>query len=345
MAGMVGIANQALSFLKQQRLDATPENYAIAYYFTAGSNPDLSNEIRCLLADGLRVTQIAASDMIVRHRIGLASSDDSSPMNAAQALRHQALRLADITQSQTEATSTFGEELAFEMSKMAEVPTDVKAVISVMIERAAFAERQLAAAAAETDRLREDLDAARADAHSDALTGLPNRRAAEAILAELEEENRPRIIAFCDIDRFKRINDTYGHAVGDRVLKAVALLLGETCRGRATVARWGGEEFVIIFKGTDMADAAAVVEAAREALTRKEFKLRTTDEPMGMVSFSAGMAYGKGAIAPMIMAADALLYQAKDEGRNRIITPESAMVPLTGDDRLARCGAISMRAS
>ncbi|WP_159872604.1 GGDEF domain-containing protein [Novosphingobium sp. 9U] len=314
------IASEALSFLEKQRLDPTPPNYTLAYCFVTAPGGAPAKEIAALIEDGLRLTQEATDDIISRHGLGGSGAAALDPENAAAALRHQMLKLADITSSQTLATAQFGQDLSAGMGRLGDGLADLRPIIASMIALAANAERDLAAAAAETDRLRQDLDAARTDANIDALTQLPNRRAIDAILAKLEEANEPRVLAFCDIDRFKRINDNHGHAAGDRVLAAVAKVLSDACQGKGVVARWGGEEFVAVFQMTPIEEAAAIIEAARRSLSQKRFRVRETEQPLGLVSFSAGIAGGHGPNSLIAAAADARLYRAKEAGRNIIIS-------------------------
>ena len=182
-----------------------------------------------------------------------------------------------------------------------------------MIERTKAAERQLTAARDEAQALRVQLAEAGEEARRDTLTSLPNRRAFEERLADLEREGVPVSIAICDIDHFKRVNDTYGHGVGDRVLRLVADILDQHC-GEHMVARLGGEEFVVLFEGLAPPKRARHLDAARAYLATKQFKVRETDEPLGKISFSAGIASGTDALG----RADALLYEAKNGGRNQV---------------------------
>lgn len=190
-----------------------------------------------------------------------------------------------------------------------------------MLERSRQAERELAASAKEVEALRQELDSARDDAAKDALTGLGNRRATDAHLARLASAGTARVLAICDVDHFKLINDRYGHAVGDRALKAVAKALAEACAPHP-VGRWGGEEFLVVMASTELDEGVAIVDAARRHVGSRDFKLRDTDEPMGPVTFSAGVSIARGDArenAAAIDRADTLLYRAKCEGRNRIV--------------------------
>jgi diguanylate cyclase len=125
-------------------------------------------------------------------------------------------------------------------------------------------------------------------------------------------------VAFCDIDHFKSINDKYGHAVGDRVLKVVAETLSETLNPHV-VGRFGGEEFVVVLPETDQSTAFELVERARAALSERHFRVRDTDEPIGQVTFSAGIAATDDDPQGALREADDLLYEAKRSGRNRTI--------------------------
>jgi len=313
-------ADEVLAFLDKQRLNATPQNYALGFLYVTGANSALTKAVAEITDGGVRMTQEEAERVMLGCGETSTPVVDAKPDHDADAARMQLLRLVDIASSQSAATSRFGRDLSDGMSQMGENAAGMTAIVAAMIERTATAERELASVMAETDRLRQDLEAARSDANKDALTGLANRRAIDAHLDKLERGGKARTIAFCDVDRFKRVNDTYGHGVGDRVLKMVSGILAEVCGKKAVVGRWGGEEFVVVFEGARLDEAAAIVDEARQTLTSRKFKLRDTDEPLGMISFSAGVATGTGPTTEITGRADALLYRAKDEGRNKVKT-------------------------
>lgn len=117
------------------------------------------------------------------------------------------------------------------------------------------------------------------------------------------------------------VNDEFGHGVGDRVLKAIAATLTRECEGHL-VARWGGEEFVVLFEGSSLDAARQTLGVARAAVAERRFRLRDTDRPLGAITLSAGLvvvAPGMS-LADVARQADALLYQAKQAGRNRVVT-------------------------
>jgi diguanylate cyclase (GGDEF)-like protein len=158
-------------------------------------------------------------------------------------------------------------------------------------------------------------------ADEDSLTGLANRRAAErALSVALEGPNpAPLALLFIDIDHFKAINDRYGHAMGDRVLRECAQLMRQGSRSQDVAARWGGEEFLLILMGADAARATEIAERLRIAVER--FDWRTIDATLS-VTLSVGLASSaetQGANAAELLAlADSRVYSAKASGRNRV---------------------------
>jgi len=146
---------------------------------------------------------------------------------------------------------------------------------------------------------------------TDTLTGIPNRRAALARAGQVRRRGNMHSLALFDIDHFKRVNDTFGHAKGDEVLRAVAATLAHQACGSDLVARWGGEEFIAIV-GADLAGAAALCERAREAVSRLDIP------GVGAVSISAGVSALTDDFDTAFERADAALYRAKANGRNRV---------------------------
>lgn len=168
------------------------------------------------------------------------------------------------------------------------------------------------------------------EARTDALTGLFNRRGfderASLELARSRREQSWVAIAIFDLDHFKRINDEWGHEVGDRVLVRAAEVLAGQAREIDVVARFGGEEFVVLLPGADMDSAARFAERVREDLARERFPR------LPLVRASAGV---RAVLAPesveeLLQGADLALYQAKRAGRDRAIVfgREGAGVPL-----------------
>jgi two-component system cell cycle response regulator len=184
------------------------------------------------------------------------------------------------------------------------------------------------------------------ESRRDPLTGLPNRAAfREAYLRNVSLASRKRepiAAAILDLDRFKHVNDTFGHAMGDQVLRQASAILTGSLRKSDLLARWGGEEFVALFPNTGADGAANAVRKALETLSAHAFK--APDGRSFHVTFSAGVAdvgFDSG-VEENIAEADRFLYLAKAQGRNRVVTakdtgaqqPRSILL-VEGDDTIA----------
>ncbi len=310
------------TFLKDHGLWPSPDNYALVHALVADESSPAAQAVRAATTDGIRLTQKEADR--IKAEVGLP---------APQAVRHgvdpallaaatqEVERFAAIVEAQRADAQSYGADLAAGAEKLESGEGGVAALVAItraMAERTKTVELQLTAARDETQQLKVKLAEAGEEARSDPLTGLPNRRAFEEKLAELERSGSTLSLAICDIDHFKRVNDTYGHAVGDRVIKAVAHTLRDNCEGNM-VARIGGEEFVVLFPGLEPEDAGRILDGARDVLSARYFKLRETDQPLGKVTFSGGVARGRhpdGTSA--LQRADTLLYAAKNGGRNQV---------------------------
>lgn len=158
----------------------------------------------------------------------------------------------------------------------------------------------------------------------DSLTGLWNRRQIELLLGgEIQRALRrgtPLAILLADVDHFKRVNDRFGHATGDEVLRQVAAVIASAVRAGAQVGRWGGEEFVVVLPDTSLGDALACATRLREALATTAFDLPQACA----VTASIGLAAWSGAEASpaLLSRADRAMYQAKSAGRNRVAIVE-----------------------
>ena len=210
------------------------------------------------------------------------------------------------------------------MQKTGQIVSSLADLAKAMLERTRKAEDEMRRSEDEAKSLRRSLARAKRDAEVDYLTGLPNRRAFEALLERQYREARETpvalSVAFCDIDNFKAINDAHGHEAGDRVLKVIADTLAQISNDHCHVARHGGEEFVMLFRGLSPAEAAARLDDARERLADRRLINRKTDTPFGVVTFSGGVAdlFGYPDPRAALKAADEALYRAKESGRNRV---------------------------
>jgi len=158
-------------------------------------------------------------------------------------------------------------------------------------------------------------------AERDALTGLGNRRhfarRGGELMAQVQRHDSPLVLALIDVDHFKSVNDTHGHAVGDRVLTGLAHVLRENARASDVVTRYGGEEFLMLLPGVTLEQAAEACERLREAVARTSWDVGSA-APL-RVTISLGLACTPPHEMDLLLSrADAALYAAKRGGRNRL---------------------------
>ncbi|MET0270685.1 MAG: GGDEF domain-containing protein [Sphingomonas sp.] len=303
-----------LRFLDEHRLEHSPAHYAFAHRYLFGDDAILATQVTAIIDGGVRISPQEVA------RLAPPQAEDATETAVPQ-LDRMTLRVLDIIGDALDATGDLNRDLVkASASLLAADAPNIRAIVTAMLDRTTRAESSLADATQQAQRLREELNVVRSEASRDRLTGLTNRAAMEDHLAAASTHMPACSVAMVDIDHFKAINDTHGHGVGDRVLKAVASTLRETCAPHI-VARWGGEEFVVLLENVPAASGREIVDRARIALASKRLKLRENDAPLGIITFSAGvasLAARDGAAA--IDAADALLYEAKRAGRNRVLT-------------------------
>jgi diguanylate cyclase len=318
------------AFLAEHRLSPDPLHYAFAYRVMTDANGPLAKSVASLTDGGVR---LSARDIeALGGEIGALGMPAASQIkkNPADGLvaqtQMQVEGFTDMMQAIRAEAQDFGRDLAASADAMRQSQDtlgveEVVRLTTEMLARVHSAEAKLEAATHEASELRVKLEEARDNARRDPLTDLPNRRAFEEAYASQAAQGLPMCVAVCDVDRFKLVNDRFGHAVGDRVLKAIGEALLQTCDGHL-VARYGGEEFAVLFAGVDCTQALATLEAAREAVAAKRYRLRESDEPLGAVTFSAGLSQARqGEVLGTVFArADALLYAAKNGGRNLVRT-------------------------
>jgi diguanylate cyclase len=322
----LGLIDEISDFHHAHGLGVSADSLGFAYDLIAGSDPRLTGLVSRRLRERLPID----GEWIEQTR-KTARDDDSRAITTLRERLEKSIKdFSQTTRDARSATSDYQSVLQVHVdelgavNKAGEVITELANVAKAMLDRTRDIEDRMARSERETRQLQRRLEEARRSAEIDHLTGLPNRRAFEAVLEkEYAEAKRSRdalSVAFCDIDKFKLINDLHGHDAGDRVLKLVARILSEISDDRCHVARHGGEEFVVAFRGKTAREAMQTLDETRESLCARKLVNRATDTPFGTVSFSAGVAdvFAYPDTRAALKAADEALYQAKEHGRNRI---------------------------
>ena len=314
------------SFLLEYDLEISAPNLMAVHAAFSGADPQLARKIEARRKSAEDITQAWMNEI---------TGQDAEPDGLAEVefmmskLETELDNFHQHTIAARTVTTDYGSELEQHVNDLEQVQdpgnivSNFSKLAKEMLVRTRKAEADMRKSEEEAKALRQSLARAKRDAEVDHLTGLPNRRAFEAQLErdyrEAKAAIEPLSVAFCDIDHFKRVNDTHGHDAGDRVIKLIADTLGQISDDSCHVARHGGEEFVMLFRLTPK-QAAERLDEAREKLANRRLINRATDEPFGQITFSGGVASVFAYPDPReaLKAADEALYQAKEGGRNRI---------------------------
>jgi diguanylate cyclase len=315
----------AVQSMTRQPARPDPVAYAVWYVHASGRHAALSAELAQLDAAGHPVDDPQVRRLFEDH---LQAADGRTGLKVTEGLR-QVLDRVDASAAATAlGADHFGHALArwqdvvhrgeaADAMHLAALQDDTRAVRTAV----GTLQQELAQARAETDRLRTELLRAREEAHVDALTGLPNRRAFQARLAECASASAPPpTLLLTDIDHFKRVNDSFGHLFGDQVLRAVAQGLQACLAAGQCAARVGGEEFAVLLPAATQAQALGLAERIRTAVAGSRIR-RRDGGTVGQVTVSLGVATRRGdeAFEAWFDRADAALYAAKHAGRNRVM--------------------------
>jgi diguanylate cyclase len=329
------LAGEALGFLRCHELPPVPTNFTVAFTHIAGEHTAVMREVSALIAEGNRMDPDRFAAIYDRY-FGLGAGAEAlsaASVRIEAAVDHLVKELA----TAGESAKSYGVTLdAFSGELAGAVSLDAlrEALASVFIETKRIQtvhraiEERVQSTSQEMVSLKESLAAMRIEATTDPLTGIGNRKLFDRQLSELaalaREENQPISVVLADIDHFKRFNDTFGHQVGDMVLKKVAETFIECVKGRDLAARYGGEEFVVLLPGTRVKGAYVVAEEIRATMAGKKLTRKSTGQILGQVTLSLGIAELRRGEAPheMVARADAALYAAKSAGRNRTASGE-----------------------
>ncbi len=326
------IAKAAIEQMADAGVTPNPRNFAVWYTYCSDHYPDL----RRFVDKQLKVAGSISEDMSeeIYERFFTPQEERESVTNAGvklEATLDQMVKLFTVAQQGTTRYNKTLEDFSGQVTDAD--PQTIQAVLSTVVAETKrmlkVNERlgvELQQSSKEVHILRADLEKVRHEALTDGLTGIANRKVFDTQMRDLtrlaNDEHSFLSLMMIDIDFFKKFNDTYGHQMGDQVLKLVARTIQEGVKGQDLAARYGGEEFAVILPNTRVRDAISVAEAIRRHVSSKKVTNKRTNEDLGTVTLSIGVsefAIGE-TIAQFIQRADEALYMAKREGRNRVVS-------------------------
>ena len=305
-----------------------PTAYTIWYEYLAGLNRGLSAALDTRLQTEAPIEQPEIDQLYARH---IAARDDLTVEALRNGLSQLLRKLGDIAVSSGEGAAEYAQALAACEKELGAVgdANGLQKVIQTLVSSTSVARNsaeklraELEESRAEMQQLREQLGTLHSEALNDPLTGLHNRRGFERTIAELYRSGSDSLggaaLLLADIDKFKDVNDTYGHLFGDQVIRAAAQVLKGAVKGRDVVARFGGEEFIVLLPDTPAHGALALAEQIRTAFGKLRIRRSGSSDYVGQITLSLGVAAPSPgeSIEQAIDRADKALYQAKHDGRN-----------------------------
>lgn len=316
-----------------------PVTYAVWYEFVTGINPQLVQSINELLDAGAQIDDAIIQGVYRKHVTdGDIEAEQAFKQNMERVLEEMK-RFADETGTEAgrfnEGLQKHGELLAHGLDSdgLRELIGEVANETESMRSSVELLQEKLHESKSEVERLQQELLNARSEALIDPLTGVFNRRGFEAQIRNLstnpEMAGKNACFLMLDIDFFKKINDTYGHLFGDKVIRAIAEVLKAKVKGQDTVARMGGEEFAVILPDTPLQGAHVVAEHVRQLIEKGRIRRLDKDETVGGITVSVGISFCEigGDWLAALGRADEALYTSKQGGRNRITVHEMPARP------------------
>ena len=331
--GGATVAQETLDLMRLHGVPATSANYEVWLAYRLGRNAALREAVDGRIATGEGFTAEFNNEIYDRFFTGMGAS--AQIVLAGEKIARDLSQVVDFLK-QTEAKSgDYGRTLesaatdltrALAPEQIRQVVASLAAATLDMANHNQNLTAQLQRSTKEIDTLRTSLESVRVESLTDSLTGLANRRMFdETLRMRLEEARAQRTelcLLLCDIDHFKRFNDTWGHHTGDQILRFLASALQAHARPDFLVARYGGEEFAVVMPRVSPRVAAQTAEALRAAIQAKRLRRRSTNEDLGQVTVSVGIARLQpgDTTQGFVERADACLYASKRNGRNQVTT-------------------------
>ncbi|PCI22719.1 MAG: diguanylate cyclase [Piscirickettsiaceae bacterium] len=326
---------QTIPMLSRHGLKPTPLNYAVFYSYISGESQALKERIKNIIDQKQSFSATLMNDLHEKYLGGGVVF--AAQEGVQQGLKKIILEFSEGIKIINDGTQEFDTSLVSHSEELSSTSdSDATKMIlqqimqdtRAMSKSAQAAQEKMEETNLEINRIKEELEAVKKTAEEDALTGLKNRGAFDSFIYQVvHESNRsttPHLIML-DIDHFKRINDNFGHLVGDRVIRYISALMRQIIGEEHHIARYGGEEFAIVINNKSLDETLQLTEKIRIAMSNSKLQRKDSGETIGQVTVSAGIStlQNGDTIDSFIDRADKALYNAKETGRNKVITANS----------------------
>jgi diguanylate cyclase len=326
------LAETALDLIKSHRLPADPPSFEVWYTYAGRFIPALNQSLNDVLKSEQTLTADDVEHLYEKYVSSFRLGEHVGAIGG-KIEGHVGNVLSTISTALGSAHK-YSENLSSLERRLARNadPATLRAVIDNLLRATTeieaqneHFEKQLEDSQTQIQLLRANLDAVYLESRSDSLTSLGNRKYFDqmfaAAVAHAKQSADPLSLLMCDIDHFKYFNDTYGHTIGDDILRLIATVIKNMVKDRDIAARYGGEEFAIVMPNARLRDAVALAEQIRTSVMGRDINIRSTGKSIGRVTISIGAAQLREteAALDLIERADAYLYKAKRAGRNKVV--------------------------
>ena len=328
------LGETAVRELNEMSIPPFPPYYEVWFSHLEKKNDLLSSEIDNEIDAGKSINELFLKDIHGRYFSSNQPSNDIE--HFATQLLNETNSLKRLAEGFDSSSREFRKDLD-DASNHAQTAgtssTDVETLLASLlatakkaITRNAELEANLATASDKIASLQVAIETIAIDANTDFLTKLRNRRYFDSAIGQLAKasvyETSPLCLIVADIDHFKKFNDTWGHQVGDQVLKLVASVLRDNVKGQDLIARYGGEEFAIALPNTTLEDALTLADNIRIAVSKRKLINKSTNIDLGRITMSFGVSEYQAdtSTEQFFYDADAALYMAKQAGRDRVMS-------------------------
>lgn len=331
------VSDQALDLMSEYNVIPSPPNYQIWYNYAAEEDMSLTKAIDDLIRKKKAFTSEVCANL--HEKFFSTNKEHDAVSTAGKGIQKELTRLAKTVGDMNKDTFKYSSALSDSLEDISSIPggQELKLIITSLLEntseittRNTSAQKQLKDSTQTVQKLQAALEAVRQESLTDMLTNIGNRKYFEeslqkAIADDLKTDDNLCLV-IGDIDHFKKFNDSWGHHVGDQVLKAVAHSIKTRIGDTGMPARYGGEEFVIVIPDTTLEKAQEISENVRQSIAQRSMKRKSTGESIGKITCSFGIAqYRPGEHRTHFLErADAALYKSKSMGRNRVTLEEDA---------------------
>ncbi|AFJ01295.1 GGDEF domain protein [Methylophaga frappieri] len=321
----------AISMMKKHSIATTPANYAVWFEYVSGNNADLMRAMDDVLAQHGSLTDQQSKQLY--EQFFDREKDRSTLLQIRKELGNLLKQVLNVVYSGVNSSDNSHYQLQQTLQRLQ--PDISRQQLNDLIQEVLIETRLIASAGEaisnrlnvavnEVEDLKKLLETSRREANIDMLTGLANRKALDDSLTRLTQQadhnGMDLAVLLCDMDSFNALNEKHGQPVGDQVLRMVAETMQNSLKGRDLIARYGGEEFVILLSDTTLANAKMIAENLRAEIAGKHLRRKDTQEPLGMITVSFGVArYTAGEGSDSLMQrVDRAVFMAKKNGRNSV---------------------------